>query len=357
MPYSKAKSLRYYLSCLAFTLGLCPAYSQWQTSGTTLYYNGGGVGIGTQTPSPYLLDVHGYVHTNLMFISDAPSAGSAGAWFRGSATGSGSAIFQANSGSAAAFWVSGSGVFKVGGTGSTEPVAGAINITTTGSVGVGTTTPGNLLEVATTAQLDGIKVSYNNTGLVRLHANSLFAGAYNNIVQNGDAGLLFGTTGTAPNFGFVIAPWSPVTGGIRITSSGNVLIGKGTQANTSYVLDINGNTRANEVVVNTTGADYVFDPGYRLSSLQDIGNYVRKEHHLPGIAPAAQMQQEGVNLGDNQTRLLAKIEELTLYLIQQDKETQALKEKIKALEERNQTLENLEQRIERLEHPDRITGK
>ena len=342
MTYSKAKLLRYYLSCLAFTLGLYPAYSQWQTSGTAIYYNGGSVGIGTQTPGAYLLDVHGYVHTNLMFISDAPATGSAGAWFRGASTGSGSAIFQANSGTAAAFWLSGSGVFKIGGTGSTEPAAGAINITTTGNVGVGTTIPGNLLEVATTAQLDGIKVSYNNTGLVRLHANSLFGGAYNNLVQNGDAGLLFGTNGTAPNFGFVIAPWSPVTGGIRITSSGNVLIGKGTQTNTSYVLDINGNTRANEVVVNTTGADYVFDPGYRLSPLQDIGNYVRKEHHLPGIAPAAQMQHDGVNLGDNQTKLLAKIEELTLYLIEQD-------QKIRQLEERNRTLEDLEKRIERLE--------
>ena len=61
------------------------------------------------------------------------------------------------------------------------------------------------------------------------------------------------------------------------------------------------------------------------------------------------MQQEGLNLGDNQTRLLGKIEERTLYLIQQDERTQALEAKIKTLEERNQTLEDLEKRIEKLE--------
>jgi len=328
-------------------MALEPAYSQsWSPSGTTLYYNGGSVGIGTSTPGGYLLDVHGYIHSNLMFINDAPSTGSIGGWFRGAASGSGNIILQANAGTGAAFWFSGSSVLKIGGNGGTEPSVGAINITTTGQVGLGTTTPGNLLEVATTLQNDGLKVSYNNTGVARLHANSLTGGAYNNLVQNGDAGLFFGTNGTAPNFGFVIAPWSPVQGGIRITSSGNVLIGKGTQTNTSYVLDVNGNERANQVVVNATGADYVFDPGYRLSSLHDLETYVTKEHHLPGIAPAAQMQQEGVNLGDNQTHLLAKIEELTLYVIQQDKE-------IKALKEENGALEEIKQRLARLEEQSR----
>lgn len=359
MRNSRLESLRYPLIFLmAALVAVVPAYSQtWSASGTTLYYNGGGVGIGTSTPSPYLLDVHGYVHTNLMFLADAPSAGAAGAWIRGATSGSGNLILQANAGTAGAFWLSGSSVLKIGGTGSTEPASGAINITSGGAVGIGTTAPGNLLEVATTAQLDGLKVSYNNTGVVRLHANSLYGGAYNGLVQNGDAGLIFGTDGTSFNYGFVIAPWSPITGGMRITPSGNVLIAKATQTNTSYVLDVNGNARANEVVVNTSGADYVFASGYKLDPLHYLEHYIAKEHHLPGIAPAARMQQEGINLGDNQTQLLAKIEELTLYLIQQDKQTQALKEKIKTLEQQNRTLQDLEQRIERLEHSDATSTK
>jgi hypothetical protein len=231
-----------------------------------------------------------------------------------------------------------------------------------GMVGIGTTAPAYALDIQTNTTLDCIRIGYNNSsGMVRLHPNSLTGGAYNNITQAGDAGIVYGISGSnPPNFGFVITPWAAATSGIRLTPAGNVLIGKGTQTNSTYILDVNGTARANQVVVNTTGADYVFDSGYRLSSLEQLEAYVRKEHHLPGIASAAQMQQEGVNLGDNQTQLLAKIEELTLYIIQQDKETQALKDeqeketqilkdKIKALEARNRTLESLEQRIEKLE--------
>jgi hypothetical protein len=142
----------------------------------------------------------------------------------------------------------------------------------------------------------------------------------------------------------------PNGGVINITTSGNVLVGKTTQVNSSYMLDVNGNVRANQLVVNTTGADYVFDPGYHLPSLKALATYVRREHHLPDITPAAQMQKDGVDLGANQTKLLAKVEELTLYLIEKDKEVTDLKKRITELEQRNKTLESLEQRIGRLEN-------
>ncbi|GGB06535.1 hypothetical protein GCM10011511_32490 [Puia dinghuensis] len=137
--------------------------------------------------------------------------------------------------------------------------------------------------------------------------------------------------------------------GTTYFTGGNVLIGKTSQTNSGYILDVNGNGRFNQVVVNTGGADFVFDPAYHLSSLPELQKYVQANHHLPDIAPAAEMQQKGVDLGDNQTRLLQKVEELTLYLIQQDKELKALKEQNQRLEERNQALESLEQRISRLE--------
>lgn len=128
---------------------------------------------------------------------------------------------------------------------------------------------------------------------------------------------------------------------IFIPASGNVLIGKTTQTNTSYILDVNGNIRANKVVINTTGADFVFEPGYRLPSLKTVEQFIKANHHLPGIAPARQMQQDGVNLGDNQTKLLQKIEELTLYIIEQQKQ-------IKALQEENKKITNLQSQIDRL---------
>jgi hypothetical protein len=107
------------------------------------------------------------------------------------------------------------------------------------------------------------------------------------------------------------------------------------------MLDVAGNVRANKVVVNTTGADFVFASGYRLPSLKTVEQFIKANHHLPGIASAQQMQQDGLNLGDNQTKLLQKIEELTLYVIEQQKQ-------IKALQEENKKITDLQSQIDRL---------
>jgi hypothetical protein len=125
-------------------------------------------------------------------------------------------------------------------------------------------------------------------------------------------------------------------------STGNVLIGNLYQTNTAYKLDVSGPMRANEVVVNTTGADYVFDTAYRLVPLPDVSNYIHTFHHLPGIAPAKEMQEQGMKLGENQTQLLQKIEELTLYIVDQDKKVAALQQENKDLKE------NLQAQIDEL---------
>ena len=121
---------------------------------------------------------------------------------------------------------------------------------------------------------------------------------------------------------------------------GNILIGETSQTNTAYKLDVNGNARIDQVVVNTTGADYVFDPGYRLIPLKELDLYLQ-QHHLPGIAPAGQMQKDGLDLGDNQTRLLAKVEELTLYAIDQQKQIELLKDKLKSAESLQSPIDEL----------------
>jgi hypothetical protein len=100
---------------------------------------------------------------------------------------------------------------------------------------------------------------------------------------------------------------------------GNVLIGKTSQVNTAYILDVAGNIRANQIVVNSTGADFVFTPFYHLHSLSSLKKYIDQNHHLPEIPSAQQMQTDGLNVGDNQVKLLQKVEELTLYTIASDK--------------------------------------
>ncbi|NHA06369.1 TMF family protein [Mucilaginibacter sp. HC2] len=123
-----------------------------------------------------------------------------------------------------------------------------------------------------------------------------------------------------------------------VRNNGNVLIGKTTQTNTAYKLDVAGGIRANQVVVNTNGADFVFDRSYHLPALSSVKDYIAQNHHLPEIEPASQMQKEGLNVGDNQIKLLQKIEELTLYLIDEHKKNKDQQVQIDQLKKEIQLL-------------------
>ena len=72
------------------------------------------------------------------------------------------------------------------------------------------------------------------------------------------------------------------------------------------------------------GADFVFDNNYQLRPLQEVYSYVQEHGHLPEIQSAADMQQNGVNMSEFQIQLLQKIEELTLYIIQQEQRIKEL---------------------------------
>src|SRR6185312_14242961 len=93
-------------------------------------------------------------------------------------------------------------------------------------------------------------------------------------------------------------------------------------------LAVKGAIRANEVVVDTNWSDYVFDADYRLAPLSDVAAYVKDNHHLPDIPSAAEVADKGVSLGDMQAKLLAKVEELTLHMIQLEKENTELRRRV-----------------------------
>ena len=113
--------------------------------------------------------------------------------------------------------------------------------------------------------------------------------------------------------------------------SGNVGIGT---ISPDAKLTVAGNIYAREVRVTTNaGADFVFEDGYQLRPLSELAQFVQQNKHLPEIAPAAQMVEEGVKTGEFQIQLLQKIEELTLYVIEQEK-------RIEALEAENETLQS-----------------
>lgn len=96
-----------------------------------------------------------------------------------------------------------------------------------------------------------------------------------------------------------------------------------------------GKLEAKEIKVTTTPtADFVFEDSYQLPNLESVEKHIKEKKHLPEIASAAEMQKEGVNIGDFQIKLLQKIEELTLYSIEQNKLIKEQQERLKKLEEK-----------------------
>ncbi len=101
-------------------------------------------------------------------------------------------------------------------------------------------------------------------------------------------------------------------------------------------LAVNGTIYATEIKVKnyntTTGwPDYVFKPNYDLKTLNEVDHYIKKNGHLPEMPSAKQINEEGVSIGEMQAKLLQKIEELTLYMIEMKKENEVLKKEIDQL--------------------------
>ncbi|WP_199562620.1 hypothetical protein [Pedobacter chinensis] len=109
-----------------------------------------------------------------------------------------------------------------------------------------------------------------------------------------------------------------------VDKSGNV--GIGTLAPTEK-LSVKGKIRAQEVKVEASNwPDYVFEEGYKAETLKELESYIKENKHLPEIPSAKEMEENGIELGEMNKLLLKKIEELTLHLIEKDKEITALKQ-------------------------------
>jgi hypothetical protein len=109
-------------------------------------------------------------------------------------------------------------------------------------------------------------------------------------------------------------------------------VGIGTYNPGDYELAVNGEIRAKEIKVETDWSDFVFADNYKLMPLNKLEKYIKTNKSLPGIPKEKEVVQEGVNLGEMQSKLLAKVEELTLYVIELKKENEALKNRISTLE-------------------------
>lgn len=121
----------------------------------------------------------------------------------------------------------------------------------------------------------------------------------------------------------------------NIITNGNIVVNRNMGVNgmlgigvihPSVALDVNGTIRSKEVKIEATGwSDFVFNEDYDLLTLQAVEQHINDKGHLPNMPSEKQVIDEGINVVEMQTKLLQKIEELTLYVIEQDKKYNDLK--------------------------------
>ncbi|WP_437398691.1 hypothetical protein [Flagellimonas lutimaris] len=207
-----------------------------------------------------------------------------------------------------------------------------------GFVGVGTNFPLGMLHVTSGTSGDAV---------FRLEADTDNNNESDNpIIQLRQDGDIIGIDlGFSENFGenkFGIAPWNSTQGGNRwdafVMDTGTGNIGIGTSSPGSWRLAVKGKIRAEEIKVETGWADYVFEKDYDLPTLDEVERHIREKGHLINIPTAEEVEANGVELGEMNRLLLEKVEELTLYILEQQRQ-------IEDLEASNRRIDLLEEKM------------
>jgi len=110
----------------------------------------------------------------------------------------------------------------------------------------------------------------------------------------------------------------------------------------NFILYVSKGIKAEQIKVENPAAngwaDYVFKKDYKLRSLEDVEKHISEKGHLPNIPSAKEVEKDGINLGEMDAKLLEKIEELTLYSIEQNKQLKSQSEEIRELKSQVQQL-------------------
>lgn len=191
----------------------------------------------------------------------------------------------------------------------------------TGYVGIGTATPAMQLHTTGTVRFAGLASDTTRTRVLVADINGNLAFRTVSSIISGGTPI----TGTV-NY---IAKYTDegVIGNSMVFENGtSVGIGTVSIADTGYRLFVEKGIYAQKVKVDVDSwADYVFDNGYKLPSIEEVARHIVRYKRLPGVPDEKAVKKEGFDLGDNQILLLKKIEELTLYAIQLNNELRELR--------------------------------
>jgi len=202
-----------------------------------------------------------------------------------------------------------------GSTNGTATLNNSFSIDKNGKVGIGTTSPSELLSVNGNIALyarKSLQFNYYNSSGGRKYLGSGYAAGFS---LDSLGNLFYATTSTS--------------GSADNTAS----------LNNVFSIDKTGLVSAKQFQVITAGwSDYVFDKNYKLRSLKQLESFIKANKHLPDIPSAKEVKDNGLKLGESQAKLLQKIEELTLYVIDLNKKSDKLNEEVKQLKKENTSL-------------------
>ncbi len=203
-----------------------------------------------------------------------------------------------------------------------------------GWLGVGQFSPS---AIEATLQVTDV-LGYQNTMIINSQSAPLINFQSNNVekgfIQQIGNDMKIGTFATNDLGSFVVR----TNGSDRlfVRADGKMVMGSGggTAPAGTHLMAIKGKIAATEFDVVNVGSwpDYVFEPGYKLKPLEEVESFIKEHRHLPNIPAAAMVEKQGYGLGDMQKRMMEKIEELTLYLIDAKKEINELKQQVELLQ-------------------------
>lgn len=232
-------------------------------------------------------------------------------------------------------------------------------------VGVGTTTPSHQLTVTQDAKIglnlwaNSLSVGADNTNFGKVYLRNQNRPAGIHIDQQGNntayQRLIFAEFDNSNTFDTKIieiinsatntTPFQLRANGemeikngantlLKVHSNGMLVVNNGDGSQENFRVESSGLTRARKIKVDTeTWPDYVFEANYELMPLNQLEEFINKHKHLPTIPDQETIVNEGIDLGEMNLKLMEKVEELTLYLIQQHKELEKLKEEVELLKE------------------------
>jgi hypothetical protein len=221
-------------------------------------------------------------------------------------------------------------------------------ISTTGNVGIGTISPQAKLDVNGEIRVSKLfSTACNDIDVSNPYTADLVIGSDAGVRHN--SSIMFWSKGSASRISnkddvFNFSVWNTTNPNIALsaavggTSYIQGSLGIGTTS-PDQKLTVKGKIHAEEVIVDlAVPADYVFAKDYSLMPLHKVEQYVKTNSHLPDVPSATEIKDKGLSVGDMQNKLLQKIEELTLYAIEQNKKMEIQQNEIQALKKEIQTM-------------------